>query len=127
MPFVLPAKLMTEQSKQESRALQVPCIFCDAKPGDRCTQPGRVEPLLGGFHAQRIELAKKLVPIYPSGMDLDATDKALICYYAYILLSNSVSANSEKMFGKQFTTEEIQREFAKRAVDVLRADGLLKK
>jgi hypothetical protein len=118
---------MNEEPKQESRALQVHCIFCDAKPGEHCHQPGRTEPLVGGFHPARIELAQKMIPIYPSGLDLDATDKALITYYAFLNLSNSVAAKSEQMFGKKFTTEEIQRFFAKIAIDQLRQDGLLKK
>lgn len=117
---------MEAEVKEESRAMQVPCIRCDAKPNEHCVQPGRKEPLVGGFHSERVELSRKVVVAMPKGEDLDATDKALITYFAYILLCDSVSAKSVELFGKQFASEEIQRWFGQQAVTQLRAEGLLK-
>jgi hypothetical protein len=113
--------------KPDSRAILVPCIFCDAKPGENCRQPGRTELLVGGYHKQRIELSNKLVPHYPSGEDLDATDKALITYMAFIMLADAVSVSAIKMFGKETTSVEIQKFFGRKAIDQLRVLGLLKK
>lgn len=57
---------------------------------------------------------------------LDATDKALIVYYAYIMLCDSVAAHSVKVLGKKFTSEEIQAFFGQKAVNELRLEGLIR-
>jgi hypothetical protein len=117
---------MSTEKQPESRVIQVPCIRCDAKVGTLCVQPGRNIALVGGFHKERHELANRVIPHFPTEEQLTSTEKALIAYYAFIMISDSVAAKSEEMTGKVFTTQEIQRHFAKMAIDQLRKDGLLK-
>jgi hypothetical protein len=57
--------------------------------------------------------------------ELTATDKALIVYYAFIFLSDSVSATAIKTIGQPWASDDIQRFFAKRAIDALIVEGLL--
>jgi hypothetical protein len=101
--------------------LLIPCPLCAAKPGEHCNDDSATLVL---SHEQRRKLAEKLPDI--EGTNLDATDKAMICYYAYIMLCDSVAANSEKMFGKEYSSRDLQKFFARQAVVELRKDGLLK-
>lgn len=111
---------------EQNRALQVMCLFCDAAPGKRCVQPGRNTPLIGAFHPHRIELANRLIPhLQDIPKNLNSSQIALIVYYAFIALADSVAANSVKMVGKEQTSEEIQRCFARIAVKELKTAKLL--
>jgi hypothetical protein len=98
--------------------LEVPCIVCDAKPGERCNDNGAH---LLGVHAKRKHLRERL----PS-VSLNGTDKSLIVYYAYVMLCDSCEANSEKLFGSYKKSEDIQRRFAAEATKHLKLEGLIK-
>lgn len=107
----------------ESEILEVPCITCAAHVGEHCTEIGKPIRLLG-FHNERIKYRATL-PVLPKE-PLDATDKALVTYYAYVALSNAVAAKSAIMFdGKIITSQEIQLAFAQQALTDLKRDGLL--
>jgi hypothetical protein len=105
--------------------MEVPCIQCDAKIGKQCrSESGGRGHLLVGFHFQRSELRGKLPSM--GDLELNSTDKALICYYAFVMLSDSVSSKSEEILGKRMTSQEVQRFFARQAVIELQKDGLLR-
>lgn len=99
--------------------LEVGCFQCGARPNEPCTESDL--PLLG-FHQVRLDLRAKL-PVLPT--ELDSTDKAIVTYYAYIALANSCSAKSLELFGKQFSSEDIQRTFAEQGLIAARKDGLI--
>jgi hypothetical protein len=99
---------------------EVPCIRCDAKVAEPCKKNGL--PLIG-CHSERAILRAKM-PCFP--VELNATDKALVCYYAFIMLCDSVSTKSVETLGKQLSSAEVQRFFAKQAIDELKKDGLIK-
>lgn len=106
---------------------EVSCVVCGAKPKEYCRQQGRNTALLE-CHPQRTALRSKLGDL-TFDKSLDATDKALITYYGYVMICDAVAANSEKMFGegKVFTSQEVQQFFARKAINELREDGLLDK
>lgn len=56
---------------------------------------------------------------------VSATDKALILSYAFLMLCDSVSTKAEVVFGKQFTSHEVQLFFTQKAVEQLRRNGLI--
>src|SRR6266576_1300795 len=90
-------KQMNQFSNEEIKEVQ--CLMCGAQSGELCTENGGI-PILG-FHKERIELRSR-IPSFPSDMPkLNATDKAIITYYAYIALCNSCSTKSVELFGKQ--------------------------
>jgi hypothetical protein len=108
------------------RPLQVMCLRCDAKPDEPCVQPGRNIPLIGGYHAERVELVNRLLPHLPEiPANLDASQITLIVYYAFIMLADSVSENSEKMIGTKQSSENIQRFFGRKAIEELQRVKLL--
>lgn len=98
---------------------EVVCLQCNAEPLQPCMEKGM--PLLG-FHKARIELRQKL-PVYDC--PLDPTDKAIIVGYAFVMLCNSVAANSKKLFSKKYTSQEIQRMFAKSGMQAAIQDGFI--
>lgn len=104
--------------------MEVPCITCDAAIGEACYDQQYNVILLKGFHARRVELRERY-PNFPTEQELTPTDKALLCFYAFVMLSDSVAVNSVRLFGKQCTTEEVQRMFGSRALQALRSEGLL--
>lgn len=113
--------------------LQVPCIRCMAAVGQPCVAPGNRRtpikiairdgiPILG-FHKEREELRVKVPMLEVEG--LDGSDKALVMGYGFMILADACAANSEKLFGKLLTSREIQQFFAAKAIDELKADGLI--
>ena len=108
----------------DEEILQVSCLFCGAEPGKKCNE-GEGTVLIGGYHQARIELRQKL-PVMPADMPvLDATDKAIIVYYAFVALCNSCQTKSTELFGKQFSSREIQYAFATQGLKAAREDGLI--
>jgi hypothetical protein len=114
----------------DAQVREVYCIRCDAAPGEACTE--RSMKLVTGYHKERGNLRKK----FPVNLDelvvkgsaiLSPTDKSVIVYYAYVMLCDSVSANSEKIMGKFISSADIQRMFAKEGLDAARKDGIIKK
>src|ERR1051326_868024 len=105
--------------------LQVVCPRCDSAPLEACKERDGSQ-LIGGFHRERIEFREKL-PVLPKEVPsvLSSTDKAILTYYAFVMLADSCAANSEKLFGKKFTSQEIQRTFGKAALKKVQEDGLL--
>lgn len=77
------------------------------------------------FHPERIRFAQKQHEKRLFSENLDASDKALITYYAYVMICDSVASRSEAIFDKQFTSQDIQKFFAQQAVAELRKDKLL--
>lgn len=105
---------------------QVSCIACGASSGEFCTEKfeGVDVPMLG-YHKERVELREKL-PVMPPDMPaLDATDKAIIVYYAFVALCNSCQTKSLEIFGKTFTSREIQYAFASQGLKAAKEDGLI--
>lgn len=116
----------TEASSPELSAAQimeVPCILCEAKPSERCKDKTGVT--LIGFHALRLELRKQQ-PNVELPTELTPDEKALVIYYAYVMLCDSVEVHAETIMGKPFDTVAIQRFFAAKAVEMLKKDGLIK-
>lgn len=70
---------------------------------------------------------RKRYPILPTGEGLTATDKAVLVYYAFVMLCDSCSANAEKLFGKAMSSQDIQRSFAQHALAECRKDGVISK
>jgi len=106
-----------------SDAKEVVCIRCNAQPGEPCTEH---KAMIIGYHKERVDLRDRL-PFLPEEIptNLSPTDKAIIVYYAFVALANSVAANSEKILGKQFTSQEIQRTFGKKGLNDAKEDGML--
>lgn len=98
---------------------EVVCLQCNAEPLQPCMEKGM--PLLG-FHKARIELREKL-PVYDC--PLDSTDKAIIIGYGFVMLANSVAANSEKLFSRKYTSQQIQRMFAQSGMEAAIQDGFI--
>jgi hypothetical protein len=98
---------------------EVVCLHCQAEPLQPCIENGMQ---LIGFHQARIDLRSKM-PVYDC--PLDPTDKAIIIGYAFVMLCNSVAANSEKLFSKKYDSQEIQRMFSKSGMDAAIADGFI--
>jgi hypothetical protein len=112
---------------------EVPCSICGAKESKPC----RAIPLSNllpnlfdrtaivqraiqdGCHGERIMLAERINSLLRPG--LTATDKALIVYYAYVMLADSISSRVPELGDSQ----TIQSFFAKNAIHQLIVDGLL--
>lgn len=117
----------TEFSRDQ--IMEVACIACDAKVGKPCRAGHNgTGYVLVGFHDKRVELRGKLPSLGNLDTDtkLGPTDKAIITYYAYVMLCDSVATKSEELLGKRFTSAEVQRFFAKQAVIELQKDGMLR-
>lgn len=106
----------------EKTILSVVCPNCFARPKMECFEI-RGRPRLKS-HPERIRYAQELLSDRVAGK-LSATDKALVLYYAYIMLCDSVSARSKEVLGIVMSTEEIQAGFARKAIQALQEDGLL--
>lgn len=106
---------------------QVPCLTCGAKSGQKCEEKvdGNIVIPLIGYHKERVQLREKL-PVIPTDMPvLDSTDKAIIIYYAFVALCNSCQTKSIELFGKEFTSREIQFAFATQGLKAAQQDGLI--
>lgn len=104
---------------------EVPCIICDAIAGEHCmTNYSGRRVVMVECHPERSELRKKC-PNLSFVQGLDATDKSLIVYYAFVMLCDSLQPKSLEIIGKHFTSRELQVFFAKMAIAELRKDGLL--
>jgi hypothetical protein len=120
-----------------SQIKEVPCIVCGAAVGEPCKNvpmnkegekvkmfPGfRAGAHVVGYHAARAAMRKK----YPvvDYKTLNATDISLIVYYGYVMLADACEANAKALFGRHFTSADIQRFFAAKATQQLIKDGLL--
>jgi hypothetical protein len=106
----------------EKTVLSVVCPDCFARPKRQCF--GHRGEILKKAHPARFKYAQELLTDRLAGK-LNATDKALVLYYAYIMLCDSVSANSQAVLGIVMDTEQIQAGFARKAIQALQEDGLL--
>lgn len=112
---------MAVKTVTEDEIIAAWCPTCHARPGQGCRDKNRhtlVERIgqIGlSFHQPRVMVAH-----------LGPTEKALIIYYAFIMLCDSVSINSETVLGKWHTSEEIQTFFGKMALNELKKEGLIK-
>ena len=77
------------------------------------------------FHSERIMLALHTQVTTKLKGVLSVADRSLIVYYAFIMLADACSANSEKLFSKVQTSEDIQAFFAQLAVTELKKDRLI--
>lgn len=116
-------------TKFNDEVKEVQCLMCGAQPGEPCIEKEKGKKFthvaLLGFHKERVELRSR-IPSFPSDMpELDATDKAVITYYAYIALCDSCSTKSIELFGKKFSSQEIQRTFAAQGLKQAKEDGLI--
>jgi hypothetical protein len=109
-----------------AQIMEVPCIVCEAKQAKSCREHSKSNKPIIGFHRERIELRLKH-PVLPAEIPttLNPTEKALICYYAFVMLCDSCEANSEKLFGKHFKSADVQRMFARKAIQELKKDGFI--
>lgn len=122
---------MTEVVQNE--ILDVGCKECGAQPGKPCRIPGRImlpfthhlEQEHFSFHPQRILYAKmkKVMPGFGDGMT--ASTKALITYYAFVMMCDSVSTKSKELLGAELSSQAVQAFFAHEAIKELRKDGLI--
>lgn len=97
---------------------------CKSKEGHSLTHDFSLNGPVMKFHRERMLDAWASHSSYRMG-NLNATDKALITYYAFIMLADAVSVKAVEMLGKPFTSEDIQTFFAYKAVEELRKDKLL--
>lgn len=120
----------TRKVLSEEDILATECRNCHAIVNVGCKNKSR-HPLVHteastelAFHRERIMDAwaqhsqRRMGP-------LNATDKALITYYAFIMLCDSVSTKAVELLGEPFTSEDIQKFFAMKAVAELKKDKLL--
>lgn len=114
----------------EDEVLSVLCPTCSQARGKGCLDDKRhilatqVGQLGLSFHETRIRAAQETKSRKIFGR-LGPTEKALITYYAFIALCNSCAANSERLFQKKYTTEQLQVFFIENAITELKADGLI--
>lgn len=122
------------QGLPEEDILSVGCPNCQAPPLKGCNMyiegsRNALVYIIGStrlaFHPERIRFAQSTHERRLFNENLTATDKARITYYAFIMICDSNAAKSEMIFGKKFTSEEIQMFFAQQAVAELRKDKLL--
>lgn len=105
----------------EDMIFAIPCPTCHAGPDHSCLAQGIIST--DGyvpFHIERKELAKR------KSLALSHVDRTNIITYAFLFLANSCSAKSILLFGREFTSEEIQTHFAKMAIEQLKKEGRLK-
>lgn len=114
----------------EAEILSISCPKCHAIEEHGCLTNDRrvlcrkIDDTELAFHSERVFAAFQK-QFHGKWGKLGATEKALICYYAYIMLCDSVSTKSVELLGKQFTTEQIQAFFANEAIQELKRDKLL--
>lgn len=114
--------------------LAVGCKTCGAPAGKPCRVPGQIivpltyqeEQTDFSFHAVRTLMAMSKLAYRRFGEDLKASEKALITYYAFVMLAESVSANSVAIMGKHYPPEAVEAFFAHAAIEELKKDGLLR-
>ena len=114
----------------DGQILAVSCPTCHVKAGVGCLSPERYvfARALGAhdlsFHPARIVAAQENEFRVKFGK-LGATEKALILYYAYIMVCDSVASKSVEVLGKEFKSTDIQAFFANEAIKELKKDGLM--
>ncbi len=107
----------------EREILAIPCLECRARSKRMCFDVrGNTRELA---HASRIREAQARQAARILGDVLDPTDKALILYYAFIKLCDSVSTKAPQVLGIDLNSEQIQAFFCRKAVEELKKDGLL--
>lgn len=74
----------------------------------------------------RVRQAQQIAAQRLLSLELDVADQALILYYSYMMLCDSVSAKSKEILGIELDTQQIQASFAKRAVQALQQEGLIR-
>jgi len=116
----------------EAEILAVACPICNAAKGFACRfihtripLSREIEETELVFHHERIKLAQDAQILRNFGRILGPTEKALITYYAFIMLADSVSLKSVETLGRSYTSVEIQKFFAQQAIKELRKDKLL--
>lgn len=115
----------------ESEILHQVCPICKAPELMPCRRKDRTPIALElestelRFHSERILAAlHKQVTTKMHGV-LSAADRSLIVYYSFIMLADACAANSEKLFSKKYSSEELQAFFAAQAVTELKKDRLI--
>lgn len=112
-----------EKEPSNIQCLLVSCPVCRAKPEYPC-QITRIMSTTNStnfIHAERRELAKIQLNA------LSNLDRALIVQYGFLIMADAVAANAEKMFnGTAYSTEQIKRFFAHKAIVELQELGLLR-
>jgi hypothetical protein len=116
----------------DGQILAVACPACHVKAGVGClTYERHVFAVHGlgapklSFHPARIVMAQENEFQVKFGK-LGATEKALILYYAYIMVCDSVASKSVAVLGKEFKSTDIQAFFANEAIKELKKDGLMR-
>lgn len=99
------------------------CRTCHAARGMQCRRGGES----GGFCATRVLQAQKNREAKLLGSDINLTpgEKALIVYYAFIILCDSVSTKSKEVLGVEHSSLNIQGFFIKQAIEEAKKDGLI--
>lgn len=114
----------------ETEILAVPCTTCNTLVGLVCKNKERhvltyhEDSTEFAFHRSRVltALAKQTEIRFPGIINID---RFMICYYAFVMMSNSIAENSEKLMGKKFTPDEIEKFFASKAIQELNRDKIL--
>lgn len=119
MPEARNAKVITYK-----QALSVICPECWARPKIPCFSIRGSIATCELVHPGRTRAAQELIA-RPLLGELNATDKALLLYYAYTMLCDSVSTKAVEILGHEFDSEQIQAFFAAKAMKELQADGLI--
>lgn len=78
------------------------------------------------FHPQRILEAIRTRLTETMVGNLTAGERMLIVYYAFVLQCDAMAANSEKLFSKKQTSQDIQSFFAQCAITELLKDQLIR-
>lgn len=113
------AEPRAERAPTEAECLLVGCPVCHAKREFGCTINRIFSTVQSSdfVHAERRELAKLNVNT------LSNYDIAIIIQYAFLIACDSISANSEKMFSRAYTPDEIKRFFASNSIKELKEAG----
>lgn len=127
---------MRDESKRqvvtEADILAINCIKCHSWPGVVCKDKYR-HGLIGElgstemrFHRERIFDAyqEKLREKF-EGTTFGLMEKAMVIYYAFVMMAQSVAVHSKSMMGQEMDVETIERFFATKAVEELRQDKML--
>jgi hypothetical protein len=115
----------------ESEILHEVCSKCRAPELMPCRRRDR-QPLAFeldstelAFHSERIMAALYTQVTTKLKGVLSAADRSLIVYYSFIMLADACAANSDKLFSKLDTSEELQSFFAQQAITELKKDHLI--
>lgn len=107
------------------------CPTCNVGPRKICKNPDgsklmpELQSLEMPFHHERIIAAIRTQITENMAGGLTAGERMLIVYYAFVLMADSLAANSERFFSRKYNSAELQACFAQSAVTELVRDKMI--